>query len=217
MITRPTFKLLGGDEIAITQVKQPIGHTAYVSFPPVPSLLMVPGALISGRKANDVIPTLLVAALILPLMFSVLRRLASAGISQRSQREDLWLVAMLAFGSVLFFSSVQGKVWYTAHVVGVALALVYAWASIEAKRPIVAGIALGLAALTRTSMAFMFPLFVFEAWRMAAKLVAETDPAASASMNLRAGRAAMRRALVRPLVRFAVPVLAFAIAGMIYN
>src|SRR5690606_3094957 len=101
----------------------------------------------------------------------------------------------------LFFSSVQGKVWYTAHVVGVALALVYAWASIEAKRPLVAGLALGAAALTRTPMAFMFPLFVFEAWRMA-----RTDEGALD-----------RRQLVRTLVRFAAPVVAFAIAGMAYN
>jgi hypothetical protein len=215
-ITRPFFKTLAGHEIAVAKVKQTIGHTAYVSFPPVPSLLMLPGAIVQGRRANDVIPTLLIAALILPLAFSVLRRLAEAGLSKRTQRDDLWLVAMLAFGSVLFFSSVQGKVWFTAHVVGVALSLVYAWGSIEARRPVIAGIALGLAALTRTSMAFMFPLFLFEVWRMAAKSVA-AEPSASGSLNLKAGRAAMRRALVKPVVRFALPVLAFAIIGMVYN
>lgn len=196
MITRPVFKTLAGDNIDIAQVKQSLSHTAYVSFPPVPSLLMLPGAAIWGRHANDVLPTVLVAALILPLAFLVLRRLAEAKLSARTSREDLWLVGALAFGSVLFFSSVQGKVWFTAHVVGVALALVYAWASIEAKRPLVAGIALGLAALTRTSMAFMFPLFLFELWRMA-----NGD----------------RKALVKPFLRFAAPVLGFAIAGMIYN
>jgi ABC-type dipeptide/oligopeptide/nickel transport system permease component len=31
---------------------------------------------------------------------------AEAGLSPRSVRDDLWLVAVLAFGSVLFFSSV---------------------------------------------------------------------------------------------------------------
>jgi hypothetical protein len=167
-----------------------------MSFPPFPALLMLPSALISGRAGNDVIPTLLIAALILPLSLLLLRRLAEAGLSQRSVRDDLWLVGVLAFGSVLFFSAVQGKVWYTAHVVGVALALVYAWASIEAKRPIIAGLALGAAALTRTPMAFMFPLFALEAWRMA-----NGD----------------RRVLVRTLLTFAAPVVAFAIAGMIYN
>ena len=80
---------------------------------------------------------------------------------------------------MLFFSAVQGKVWYTAHVVGVALALVYAWASIEAQRPVIAGLALGAAALTRTPMAFMFPLFVLEAWRIAPQAATEAPASAS--------------------------------------
>jgi hypothetical protein len=218
LITRRFFRTLDGEEIPIEKVTRSIRHEAYVSFPPVPSLLMLPGAIVAGRGANDVIPTILIAALILPLMLLVLRRLAEADLSKRTLREDLWLVAMLAFGSVLFFSSVQGKVWYTAHVVGVALALVYCWASIEAKRPLIAGLALGAAALTRTSMAFMLPLFLFEVWRMAARASAQdTPPGASASMNLKAGRAAMKRALIKPVVRFAIPVAAFALAGMIYN
>ena len=198
MATRPVFHTLGGAEIPISEVRQSRSVTWYMSFPPLPTLLMLPSAAISGRAGDDVIPTLLIAALILPLALLVLRRLAAAGMSSRTLRDDLWLVATLAFGSVLFFSSVQGKVWYTAHVVGVALALVYAWASIEAKHPIAAGLALGAAALTRTPMAFMFPLFVLEAWRMAG------------------GRAHWRE-LVRPLAKFAAPVIAFALAGMIYN
>ncbi len=216
--TRRAFRTTAGDELPLEDIASSRGFTAYSSFPPIPALLMVPGALASGPRADDVVPTLLAAALILPLALLVLRRLAEAGLSARALREDLWLVAMLAFGSVLFFSSVQGKVWYTAHVVGMVLALVYAWASIEARRPVLAGLALGAAALTRTSMAFMFPLFVLEAWRMAARQAADEHGAsASASMNLRAGRAAMRRLVVRPLVRFAAPVAAFAVAGMIYN
>ncbi|HEY1559238.1 MAG TPA: hypothetical protein VGF94_30665 [Kofleriaceae bacterium] len=196
MVTRPAFRVAGGGEIPIARVRQSRGTTWYVSFPPLPTLLMVPSAAISGRDGNDVIPTLLVAALILPLAFAALRRLAEAGLSKRTVREDLWLVAALAFGSVLFFSSIGGRVWYTAQVVGVALALVYARASIEARRPIVAGLALGAAALTRPTMAFMFPLFVFEAWR-----AANGD----------------RRAFGRALARFAAPIAAFALAGMIYN
>ncbi len=196
MNTRPMFRLVGGGEVPIAQVKQSKGVTWYMSFPPLPTLLMLPSAMISGRAGNDVIPTVLVAAAILPLALLVLRRLAAAGLSKRDVREDLWLVGALAFGSVLFFSAVQGKVWYTAHVVGVALALAYAYASIEARHPLAAGLALGAAALTRTAMAFMFPLFVLEAWR-----VSNGD----------------RRAFVRRLAWFAAPVVVFAIAGMIYN
>ncbi len=196
LTTRPMFHTLGGDELPVNRVKRSLGMAWYVSFPPVPSLLMLPSAIVAGRAGNDVIPTLLVAAMILPLALLLLRRLADAKLSQRTLHEDLWLVATLAFGSVLFFSAVQGSVWFTAQIVGVALALVYAWASIEAKRPIVAGLALGAAALTRTPMAFMVPLFAFEAWRVAA---------------------GDRRVLLRTLARFAAPIAVLAIAGMIYN
>jgi hypothetical protein len=189
------FRTLAGDELPAARVKQSRGVTWYMSFPPLPTLLMLPGAAIAGRGADDVVPTLLVAAAILPLTLLVLRRLAAAGLSKRTTREDLWLVATMAFGSVMFFAAVQGSVWYTAHVVGVVLALVYAWASIEAKRPVIAGLALAAAALTRPTMAFALPLFVLEAWRVRAD----------------------RRAFARTLGRFSIPIVALAIPAMIYN
>lgn len=206
LLTRPAFHALDGRELPIARIRQSLGKTSYMSFPPFPTVLMLPGAAIAGRAANDVIPTLLVAALILPLALAALRRLAAADLSRRSLGDDLWLVATLAFGSVLWFSAVQGKVWYTAHVAGVALALVYAWASIEARRPVIAGLALGAAALTRTAMAFMVPLLLCEAWRVHGGLAA-----------WRADRRAVLRALRGPGFRFAAPVVAFAIAGMLYN
>ena len=202
--SRPAFRALDGAEVPLARVRQSLGKTAYVSFPVLPAVLMLPSAALGGRAGNDMIPTLLVAALILPLGLLVLRRLAEAGLSRRSVREDLWLVAALAFGSVLLFSAVQGKVWFTAHVLGVALALVYAWASIEAKRPLVAGLALGAAALTRTPMAFMVPLFLLELWRVAPRKAEGSDRRDW-------------RALIRPVLTFAAPVVVFAIAGMIYN
>ena len=193
MSTRPAFRTTTGAELPLAQIRATKSTQWFMSFPPLPTLLMLPSAAISGRAGNDVVPTLLCAALILPLCLLLLRRLAAAGLSQRTEREHLWLVATLAFGSVLFFSAVQGKVWYSAHVVAIVLALIYAWASIEAAHPIIAGIALGAAALTRTPMAFMFPLFVLEAWRMSGRRFAPQ------------------------MIRFAIPVIAFAALGMIYN
>jgi hypothetical protein len=204
--TRPSFRTLTGEELPLTRVRTSKGVTAYMSFPPFPTVVMLPSALLGGRAGNDVIPTVLIAALILPLGFALLRRLVAAGLSTRSVADDLWLVATLAFGTVLFFSAVQGKVWFTAHVIGVALALAYAAASIEARRPIVAGLALGCAALTRTPMAFMFPLFALEAWRVAGGAAA-----------WRADRGAMLRALRRPMLTFAAPVVALAAIGVAYN
>ncbi len=127
---------------------------------------MLPQVLVFGKQASDVTTTVFFAALVLPLMFAILRRLSQLGLSRRSSQEDLLLTITLAFGSVFYFAAVQGRVWYTAHVVGVVLCLCYVWCSIAARRPFWAGLCLALAALTRIPMAFMFPLFVLEAWRI---------------------------------------------------
>lgn len=196
--TRRTFRIAGGDEISIKRVKRRIKQTYYVSFPPLPAVLMLPQVAARSHRANDVMLTVIVAALILPLMFSVLRRLRDADLSERRVVDDLWLTATLAFGTVLFFSAVQGRVWFTAHVVGVALCLCYVWCAIQAKHPILAGICLGLATMTRTPMAFMFPLFALEAWRVSG------------------GRSNIR-AFVRRGALFAAPIIVIAIAAMIHN
>lgn len=207
--TRPVFRTLDGQAVPVADIASSRGVTHYVSFPPLPAAIMIPGALAGGRRGNDVLPTLLCAALILPLAFATLRRLAAAGQSERTVGDDLWLTLTLAFGTVLYFSAVQGRVWFTAHVVGVLLALGYAWASIEARRPLLAGLCLGLAAITRTPMAFMFPLFVLEAARVAGGLGALRAPAAE--------RAAFLRRVAPPLLRFAAPVVVIAVAAAAYN
>jgi hypothetical protein len=191
-----TFRTTAGEEIPTARIRRTVGTKHYVCFPPFPSVLLLPQALVHGRRSNDVVPTVLVAALILPLAFATLARLRAAGLSRRTPRDDLWLALCLGFGTVFFFSAVQGRVWFTAHVVGVALTLGYAWASIEARRPLVAGLCLGLAAMTRTPMAFLFPLFLLEAWRMSA---------------------GDRRRLLRLCATFAAPVAVIALAGFAFN
>lgn len=190
------FRTTDGEEIPTKRIGRPGEITHYVSFPPFPAVLMLPQVAVHGRGANDVVPTVLVAALILPLAFLTLGRLRAAGLSARTPGEDVLLVLCLAFGTVLFFSAVQGRVWYTAHTVGVALALGYVWCTIEARHPIGAGLCLGLAAMTRTPMAFMFPLFVFEAWRMSG---------------------GERRRFAVLCAWFAAPVAVIAAIGMAYN
>ncbi|MBP9086170.1 MAG: hypothetical protein KBG15_08625 [Kofleriaceae bacterium] len=201
--TRPMFRTLAGSEIAMTRVRATIGSEFQMSFPPLPAVLLLPQTLISGRAANDTLFTVLFAALLLPLGFALLRRLAAAGVTANRAVDDLWLVAALGFGTVFFFSAVQGKVWFTAHVVGVVFALIYAWASVEAAHPWIAGLALACAATTRTPMAFMFPLFMFEAWRMA--------------QRVRLDRVAFKRQLGATLLRFALPVVVGALAAAAYN
>lgn len=200
--TTRLFRTTRGKDIPESEIQKSLGIERYVSFPPVPSILMLPQTAIHGRIANDVFPTLLIAALILPLCFATLKRLVAAGLSERSEVENLWLTALLSFGTVLFFVSVQGRVWFTAHVVGVALAMTYAYFAIEARRPLLAGLFLGLATLSRTPMAFMFPLFALEAWRV--------------SGGFDDWRANWRT-IAKLWLKFSVPVVLIAIAAGIHN
>jgi hypothetical protein len=199
------FRTTKGEDIPETEIARKLSTTNYVSFPPAPSVLMVPQTIIHGRIANDVFPTILVAALILPLGFATLRRLSIEGLSERDDSDNLWLSLQLSFGTVLFFVAVAGRVWFTAHVVGVCLALCYAYFSIGARRPILAGIFLGLATMSRTPMAFMFPFFALEACRVAG------------GTDWRSEWRKHWRAIGILWLKFAVPVLIIAVLAAIHN
>ncbi|HVZ72669.1 MAG TPA: hypothetical protein VHJ20_09870 [Polyangia bacterium] len=175
----------------------------YVSFPPFPAVLMAPFVAIWGLRFNDVLFTALWAALNPALLFMLLRDLQRRGFSERSVGDDLWLTVMFGVGSVYYYCSVIGQVWFTALVVGVTVSIGYAWASIDAARPGLAGLCLALGFATRPPW-LAVPLFAFEAVRVSGGWPA-----------LRT--AAGWRALAPRLIRFAVPVAVVGVALAAYN
>jgi hypothetical protein len=164
----------------------------YVSFPPFPAVLMVPFVAIWHLAFNDVIFTALWAGLNPALLFLLLGDLRRRGLSRRSVGDDLWLTALFGVGSVYYFCSVVGQVWFTALVVGVTLSIGYVWASLGAERPALAGLFVGLGFATRPPW-LVVPLFLCEAVRVSG------------------GWSALRsrqtwRELAPRLARFAVPI-----------
>jgi hypothetical protein len=129
--------------------------------------MMLPFVAIWGLQVNDVLFNVIWAAINPMLLFLLLRDLSRRGYSKRTATDDLWLSAVLGLGSVYFYTACVGQVWYTAHVVGVTFAIAYTWASLDAARPLLAGFFLGMAFAARTPMLFMFPLFLWEAVRVA--------------------------------------------------
>lgn len=134
----------------------------FVSFPPFPAVLMAPFVALNGIGFNDVFFTAILSALNVGLFVALLRTFREAGEFRRTDAELLLLAGFFAFGSVYFYSSIRGEVWFTAHVVGVGLTLLYLLASWRGRFPVVAGLVLGLAAATRANLAFAFPFFVIE-------------------------------------------------------
>lgn len=172
-----------------------VGGKWYVVFPPFPALLLLPLVALASDPARvaDGQFFLWLAGLAPALLFLGLEKLRRFGRSELGERANVGLTLSFAFGSVYFFSAEQGTVWFAAHVVGAALSAAYLLFALEAERPWLAGLALGLGFATRTPLLFAAPLFVLEAWRTS------------------------RAHLTRSLLAFATPIAAVALLTFWHN
>jgi hypothetical protein len=143
------------------------GDRWYVSFPPFPAVVIAPLVAWFGTAVWDRLFWAIVAGLGPALLYAFLRVLRERGSSERTPREDLALTVLYALGSPYYYTSVQGTVWFAAHVVACALIALYLLAAFEARRPVLAGIALALAFMTRGPTPLLLgAFFVIEALRV---------------------------------------------------
>jgi hypothetical protein len=149
----------------------------YVPFPPFPAVLVLPLVALAGGPEHfqDGQFFLWLAGIAPAVLFLALEKLRRTGRSGRAEGENYILALLFAFGTVYFFSAEQGTVWFAAHVVGAALAALYLLFALDAERPALAGLMLGLGFATRTPLLFAFPLFLLEAARVS---LPETAPCA---------------------------------------
>jgi hypothetical protein len=105
----------------------------------------------------------LFAGLAPTFLFLVCRLVRESGRSGRTVRDDLLVTTLFAVGSLYFFVAVQGSVWFAAHVVATAAICLYLLFSFDARRPISAGLMLGLAFLSRPATLLLAPFFLLEA------------------------------------------------------
>lgn len=141
----------------------------FVVFPPFPALLVLPFVWLAGGAGRfaDGAYFLLLAGVAPALLFLVFEKLRRMGFSPYGQRAHLLLSLLFAFGSVYFFTAVQGSVWYAAHVVGAASLAAYVLFALGAERPFAAGTALAFGLLTRAPLIGAAPLFFLELRRAA--------------------------------------------------
>ena len=140
----------------------------FISFPPFPALLMLPFVKLAGSPENfrDGQFVVWLSGLGPALLFLVLDKLRRDGRSPRTERENLVLSLLFAFGTVYFFVAVEGTVWFAAHVVGVALGALFLLCALDARRPFWAGVLLACAWMTRPPMLLTGVIFAFEALRV---------------------------------------------------
>ena len=175
----------------------------YVSFPPLPAVLLLPAVAIFGLGTLDALFWALFAGLAPALLFVVLRFLRESGRSERSVRDDLLVTTLFAIGSVYYFVAAQGTVWFAAHVVAAAFVCLYLLFAFGARRPAAAGLVLGLAFLCRPATLLLASFFVLQA------IGAEKE-------EPRLTRGSSPR-LVRTLTMFAIPLAVMVAVAMWHN
>jgi hypothetical protein len=182
----------------------------YVPFPALPALLILPLVALAGsaERVRDGQFFLWLAPLGPVLLFFALEELRRLGRSERSRAQNVGLALGFALGTVYFFTAVQGSVWFAAHVVAVALAAAYVLCAIDARRPWLAGLMLGLGFWARAPLLFGGALFVLEAFRVACPALSEAT-AAGASSRWQRYRTLLRatdaRRFLLACAQFAVP------------
>jgi hypothetical protein len=141
----------------------------FITFPPFPAILLLPLVWFAKSPENvrDGQFFLWLAGVGPAVLFLALEKLRRMGHSERKEWENAALALLFAFGSVYFFSAIQGSVWFAAHVVGVGIGALYLLFALDAERPVLAGLMIGLGFLTRTPLLFATPLFLLEATRVA--------------------------------------------------
>ncbi len=150
----------------------PFGGRWYVSFPPLPALLLMPLVAVGGLAVSDVAFSVVMGACAPTLVYVLLGRL-----TEWRSDVNLWLSLLLGLGTPLWYCAAFGPVWYTAHVVAVVCLCLYALEVVGQNRPFLAGLWLGLGFLARAPVLFAFPpalltgLKVHRSWRKAARFL----------------------------------------------
>lgn len=152
----------GGNDFAHYEGK------VYISFPPFPAALMLPFVALAGapEQFQDGQFMFWLAGIGPSILFLVLEKLRRTQRTERREWENIFLSLLFAFGTVYFFTAVEGTVWFAAHVVAVGLLALYMLFALDAEKPLLAGLMMGFLFGTRPQCLLASVLFVFEAIRV---------------------------------------------------
>ena len=117
-----------------------------------------------GYGVNDVLFTVIFGALNIMLVFVLVRLVGQRKNSISPTGDQIWLAVFFAFSTCHFWLAVQGRVWFTALVVGATFHLLYLIFAWKLKRPFWAGVCLALAFSSRATLLFSACFIFWELW-----------------------------------------------------
>jgi hypothetical protein len=131
----------------------------YLPFPPLPALLMAPWIAVFGA-INTVLFAAILGATNVTLVFFLLQAMAQRHWTSLAPIANFGLAICFGLGTVHWYSSTQGSVWFVAQICTVTFVALSVWAAVSSDSPILSGGALALAMLARPNIVLTYPLLL---------------------------------------------------------
>lgn len=181
----------------------------YITFPPFTAMLMFPFVALAGSAEDfqDGQFMIWLSGIAPAFLFLVLEKFRRKEISSRSERENIFLSLLYAFGTVYFFTAVEGTTWFAHHIVAAALLAIYMLFAIDAEKPWLCGLMMGFMFLTRPHVILASLFFGLEAIRVSCKEGLVTEGKLFECIEATLVRVD-KRALAKRIFQFSIPVIA---------
>ena len=140
----------------------------YLIYPPFPALLLVPFVAVWGLSTSDIFFTTVCSAISLSLLYLLFEQVRANGLTKRNWLENVLIAVLCYFGSITLWLSLEGEVWFTAHIIAFMMTLLalllafrrhYTWSVV----------AFAAAFFSRGTLLVGFPFLLYLAWEDAGR------------------------------------------------
>ncbi|OGM68791.1 hypothetical protein A2897_01320 [Candidatus Woesebacteria bacterium RIFCSPLOWO2_01_FULL_44_24b] len=138
----------------------PIAGKYYVAYPPMPAIIAIPFVLVLRNFEQQWLAHLLgagTAVIIYKLTLLITKNLPA----QAGKKIAVWMGLLTAFGNVLWFLAATGSSWYLGQVSAAFFLTLAIYETLTKKRPLLMGIFLGAAYLSRVHTILSLPFFLY--------------------------------------------------------
>ncbi len=134
----------------------PAGNNKYyVVYPPMPALVSIPFRYLLKDRFEQHYLSILMGAGIIVLTMSI------SWIFNKSKKQLIFIGLFAAFGNIIWFLASVGSSWYLGQISAAFFMTAAIYESFKRKRPVLVGIFLGAAFMSRLHTILAFPLFLY--------------------------------------------------------
>lgn len=143
------------------------GGKIYMYWGPAPVFLILPFVFLFGKGISDALYTSIIASFSPLILYLVLSQIQKLELIKISNLQKIILCIFFAFGTVHFYLSIIGTVWFTSQVISILYLLIGLFcitkfsASGSLKTLALSALFFSLAVNSRTTLIFYLPLFLF--------------------------------------------------------